>query len=246
MLCTGCGGLGGAGHDKLLPLTGAAAAGVALEKAERPRSLAGLGRGGKSAQVPQEGVSRQAQRLQPCLPKAPSGRCGQGRRLQAHMAREFIGSHLVPTWGAAGQSPAGSPHNPALLASPQGFPHLSHGESQAALVSLWQVFSCLSPLARGHKGDPLCSAPTRPPVGTTSHLGSRRQLDKPEGLREGKEALWGWGWFSTEQRRGRGTSHHNPVPVEKVSRGWGQALASTAWREGDRRWLLLKLESIRL
>jgi len=55
MLCTGCGGLGGAGDDKLLPLTGAAVAGVALEKAERPRSLAGLGRVGRSAQVPQEG-----------------------------------------------------------------------------------------------------------------------------------------------------------------------------------------------
>jgi len=36
-------------------------------------------------------------------------------------------------------------------------------------------------------------------------LGSRRQADKPEGLRAGKEALWGWGWFSTEQRRGRDT-----------------------------------------
>ena len=46
---------GGAGDDKMLPLTGDAAAGVLLEKEERPQSLAGLGRGGRSAQVPQEG-----------------------------------------------------------------------------------------------------------------------------------------------------------------------------------------------
>jgi len=46
---------GGAGDDNMLPLTGAAAAAVTLEKEERPRSLAGLGRGGRSAQVPQEG-----------------------------------------------------------------------------------------------------------------------------------------------------------------------------------------------
>jgi len=140
----------------------------------------------------------------------------------------------------------GSPHSPALLASPRGSPDLSHGESQAALVLVSCIFSHLSPLARGHKGDPLCSAPTRPPPGTTTHLGSRRQADKPEGLRGGKEALWGWGWFSTEQWRGRGTSQHSPVPVGEVSRGWGQALPSTARREGDRRWHLLKQERFRL
>jgi len=55
LLFTGCSGLGGAGDDKLLPLMGAAAAGVTLEKEERPRSLAGPGRGGRSGQVPPEG-----------------------------------------------------------------------------------------------------------------------------------------------------------------------------------------------
>jgi len=77
-------------------------------------------------------------------------------------------------------------------------------------------------------------------------LGSRRQADKPEGLRAGKEALWGWVWFSTEQRRGQGTSQHSPVTVGKASRGWGQALPSTARREGDRQWHLLKREKFRL
>jgi len=47
--------LGGAGDDKLLPLTGAAAAGVALLEEERPQSVAGPGRAGRSAQVPAEG-----------------------------------------------------------------------------------------------------------------------------------------------------------------------------------------------
>ena len=55
MLSMWCGGLGRAGDDEPLPLTGAAAAGVALEKEERPRSLAGPGRGGRNAQVPPEG-----------------------------------------------------------------------------------------------------------------------------------------------------------------------------------------------
>ena len=50
-----CGGLGGAGDDEPLPLTGAAAADVAQEKEERPRSLAGRGKGGRNAHVPQEG-----------------------------------------------------------------------------------------------------------------------------------------------------------------------------------------------
>jgi len=52
---TRCGGLGGAGDDKLFPLTGAAAVGVVLEEEERPRSLAGPGKAGRSAQVPPEG-----------------------------------------------------------------------------------------------------------------------------------------------------------------------------------------------
>jgi len=55
MLSTRCGGLGRAGDEKTLPLTGAAAAGVALEKEERLWSLAGPGRGRRNAQVPQEG-----------------------------------------------------------------------------------------------------------------------------------------------------------------------------------------------
>jgi len=52
---THCSGLGGAGDDKLLPLTGTAAAGVVLEEEERPRSLADPGRAGRSAQDPPEG-----------------------------------------------------------------------------------------------------------------------------------------------------------------------------------------------
>ena len=55
MLSTCCGGLGGAGDVESLPVTASAAAAVALEKKEKPGSLAGLGRGGRSAQVPQEG-----------------------------------------------------------------------------------------------------------------------------------------------------------------------------------------------
>jgi len=44
-----------AGDVKPLPLAGAAAASVALEKEEGPQSLARAGRGGRSAQVPQGG-----------------------------------------------------------------------------------------------------------------------------------------------------------------------------------------------
>jgi len=55
MLSTQPHGLGEAGHDKLLPLTGAAAASVALVKEERPWSLAGPVRSGRNAQVPEEG-----------------------------------------------------------------------------------------------------------------------------------------------------------------------------------------------
>ena len=77
-------------------------------------------------------------------------------------------------------------------------------------------------------------------------MGSRRQAEKAEGLRGGKEGLWGWGWFSMEQRRHRGTSQHAPVPMGKASRGWGQALPGTAWWEGERPWHLLKLERFRL
>ena len=130
-----------------------------------------------------------------------------------------LAKHLVPPLEAAGQSPTGSPHSPALLASPLGSPASSHGASQAALGSLWPVFSYLSPLARRHTGDALCSAPIRPHPGATSSLGSRRQVDKPEGLEGGKEGVWGWGRFSMEQRRRRGTSQHTPVPMGKASRG---------------------------
>ena len=58
--------------------------------------------------------------------------------------------------------------------------------------------------------------------------------------------MWGWGWFSMEQRRHRGTPQHTPVPMGKASRGWGQALCITAWWEAEREWHLLKLERFRL
>ena len=58
--------------------------------------------------------------------------------------------------------------------------------------------------------------------------------------------MWGWGWFSMEQRRHRGTPQHTPVPMGKASRGWGQALPTTAWWEAERQWHLLKLERFRL
>jgi len=111
--------------------------------------------------------------------------------------------------------------------STAGSPASSHGASEAVLGLLWHVFSHLFPLARGQKGKPLCSAPIKSPLGTTTHLGSHRQADKPEVLRGGKEALWCWDWFSMEQRRGWGTSQHSPVPVGKASKGWDQAFPST-------------------
>ena len=46
---------GGTADVEVLPLTSAAAAGAVQEKEERPRSLAGPGRGGRKAQVPPEG-----------------------------------------------------------------------------------------------------------------------------------------------------------------------------------------------
>ena len=155
----------------------------------------------------------------------------------------------MPPWEAAGQSPTGAPHSPALLAGPPGCPASPHGRAQAALASLWQLFSRLSPLARRHKGDPLCSAPVRPRLGTFPLWGPGQEggRDKgTEGLRGGTEGLWGWGWFSTQQRRRWGTSQHSPVPTGKASGGWRQALPSTAWWEGERWWRLLKLERFRL
>ena len=131
------------------------------------------------------GVSCQSPRSWLCLPRAPSGFCGCGTHLQAHTGRGFVSSHPAPPWEATGQSPTGSPHTSALLASPLGSPGSSHGGSKAALVSLTGIFSHLSPLDRGHKGDPLCSAPIRPHPGTASCLVSQtgEKLDTSEGLK---------------------------------------------------------------
>lgn len=55
MFSTCYGGLRRAGDDELLPLTAAAAVAVMLEREERPQLCAGLGRGGRNAQISQEG-----------------------------------------------------------------------------------------------------------------------------------------------------------------------------------------------
>ena len=70
----------------------------------------------------------------------------------------------------------GSPHTPALLASPLGSPASSHGASQAALGSLSEIFSYLLSYpgwGEAGRGDSLCSAPIRPHPGTMSCLGSQ-------------------------------------------------------------------------
>ena len=108
-----------------------------------------------------------------------------------------------------------------------------------------QGHSSLPPLAGSPiKGDPLCSAPVRPRPGNTSSLGSptgERSM-KQRGSAEARR-IWGAGAASAWSRgRRRGTSQHTPVPTGKASRGWGQALPSTAWWEGERQWLLLKLQ----
>ena len=94
----------------------------------------------------------------------------------------------------------------------------------------------------------LCLAPIGPHPRTTCHWGSWAggRPTTRRGLGGGKEGLWGWGWLSVEQRRRQGTSQHTPVPTGKASRGWGQALPSPPWWEGERQWHLLKLKRFRL
>lgn len=53
-------------------------------------------------------------------------------------------------------------------------------------------------VARGFKGDPLCSALIKPHSSIMSSLGSWRQAGKLKRLRGGTESLCGWDWFRME------------------------------------------------
>ena len=95
MLSTCCGGLrGGAGDVEPLPLTGAAAAGVTLEKEDRPQSFAGPGRGGRNVRAPQEG--------------SPPSSPGRGFPAQAHLCCCERASWVprLPDPGRAGENPS--------------------------------------------------------------------------------------------------------------------------------------------
>ena len=131
----------------------------------------------------------------------------------------------MPPLKASGQSPTGSPHTPAPLASPLGSPASSPGVSKAALGSLWWGFSCLSPLARGHKGDPLCSAPTRPHLGTMSRLGSWAG-GRPTNQRGSGEArrVCGAGAGSAWSREGAAAPHSTPRCLWGRHQGAGDRL----------------------